>query len=73
MRESFLENGKFVGDWLDIKVLGTEKIVSLYVVFQSQVACGIPSPHSLWSRNASRTCYTKRGVLRAASLPVEVG
>lgn len=41
------ENGKFVGDWLDIKSWGTEK-VSIYVVFQSQVACGNTfSPFSL--------------------------
>lgn len=26
----------------------------------------------LWSRNTPRTCYIKKGVLRAASLTVEV-
>lgn len=72
-QENLFENGKYAGDWLEIKSWATEKVESVFILyFTLKLHVEIPSPHSLWSRNTSRTCYIKRGVLRAVNLTVEV-
>lgn len=50
-QENLFENGKYAGDWLEIKSWATEKVESVFILyFTLKLHVEIPSPHSLWSR-----------------------